>query len=87
MTIYDIPSIVRDALPKSVTPANILAGFRCTGIVPYNRDIFTDLDFAPSAVTDRPEVSVQVDEETPNNYVEAKQNTGKNFPFFISYMV
>lgn len=54
MSIYDVPSIMRDALPKAVTPANILSGFRTTGIYPLNRDIFVDTDFGPSSVTDRP---------------------------------
>ena len=54
MTIYHIPSIPATALPKSVTVSNIQAGFKCTGIYPYNRNIFTALDYAPSCVTDRP---------------------------------
>ena len=54
MSIYDIPSIVKEALPRVVTLKNISAGFECTGIFPFNRNIFTDADFAPSAVTDRP---------------------------------
>ncbi|XP_023312650.1 uncharacterized protein LOC111692771 [Anoplophora glabripennis] len=54
MTIYDIPSITRTALPLALTPTNIQAEFRCTGIFPFNRDIFSELDFAPSFVTDRP---------------------------------
>lgn len=30
------------------------SGFRTTGIFPFNRDIFTDIDFMPSYVTNRP---------------------------------
>ena len=52
MIIYDIPGIVRQAWPISVTPANILSGFSCTGIVPFNGNIFNDSDFAPSRLTD-----------------------------------
>lgn len=52
MTIYDIPGLVRVALPQAGTPANIAAGFRSTGISPFNRDIFTELDYAPASVTD-----------------------------------
>ncbi|KAJ8949250.1 hypothetical protein NQ318_022763 [Aromia moschata] len=54
MTIYDIPCIVKLALPLALTQSNIIAGFSCTGIYPFNRDIFTEPDFAPSYVTDRP---------------------------------
>lgn len=62
MTIYDIPSIVKQSLPLALTQSNIVAGFICTGICPFNRDIFTELDFAPSYVTDRP----APDDTTPN---------------------
>lgn len=54
MTIYDIPSIIRNAMPLAFTPSNIQAGFQKTGIYPFNRDIFQEIDFAPSFVTDRP---------------------------------
>jgi hypothetical protein len=53
MTIYHIPGIVRVAWPVSVTPSNIMSGFSCTGIVPYNRNIFDKSAYAPSQVTDR----------------------------------
>lgn len=41
-------------MPLALTPANIQAGFQKTGIYPFNRDIFQEIDFAPSFVTDRP---------------------------------
>lgn len=56
MTIYDIPKIVATALPLATTANNIINGFKKTGIFPFNADIFTESDFAPSYVTDRPEV-------------------------------
>jgi hypothetical protein len=34
---------------------NIQSGFWVTGIFPFNRDIFTDADFAPGYVLNRPE--------------------------------
>lgn len=54
MTIYDIPPIVKDLLPLALNPANIMSGFKASGIWPLNVDIFQDSDFAPSYVTDRP---------------------------------
>lgn len=54
ITIHYIPGIVREAFPASVTDRNAIAGITCTGISPFNRNIFTAVDYAPSSVTDRP---------------------------------
>lgn len=62
MTIYDIPGVVKEAWPASVTPRNIMKGFEVTGICPLNPAIFQDCDFAPSYVTDQP----PPDGSTPN---------------------
>lgn len=85
MTIYDIPGIVSIAYPLAMTPNNIQSGFRCSGIFPFNKDIFTDDDFAPGFVTDRPnpeEVrntivnpSVAVEPKTLNPSVAAEPKT------------
>ena len=53
VTIYEIPALVKKAQLAAMTPKNILSGFECTGTWPFNRKIFTELDFAPAAVTDR----------------------------------
>ena len=54
MTVHVLPGIVSYAFPKAFTSANITAGFRCTGIYPFDRNIFRDCDFMPSTVSDRP---------------------------------
>ena len=54
MTIYDIPGVVKTAYPLDATQNNIISGFRATGISPYNRDIFPDIEFAPGYTTDCP---------------------------------
>ena len=59
MNIYDLPTFISKALPKALTPANIIAGFEVSGIFPFNSDIFTELDYAPSAV-------VVTDQSKPN---------------------
>ena len=53
MTIYDIPNMVGRAFPKAFTPVNIQSGFKVARIFPFDRDIFGDLEFLPSDVTDR----------------------------------
>lgn len=65
MTIYDIPGILARSIPLAVTPVNIMSGFRVTGIFPFNRDIFTDADFMPSYVSDRPDPSAVTTKLTP----------------------
>lgn len=54
ITIYDIAGIINNAFP--IPSANIVNGFRKTGIHPFDETIFKDDDFLPSFVTDRPEV-------------------------------
>lgn len=54
LNFYDIPSLVLEALPKSFTPTNIINGFQACGICPFNQDIFTESDYAPSVPTDQP---------------------------------
>lgn len=54
LNICHIPGLVKKALPLAATPSNVQAGFRCSGLCPFNRFIFDDLEFAPADVTDRP---------------------------------
>lgn len=51
MTIYDIPQFIARAYTLEMTPSNITSGFQRTIICSINRDIFADVDFAPSNVT------------------------------------
>ena len=53
MTIYDNPDMVGRAFPRAFTPVNIQSGFEVAGIFPFDRDIFSDLEFLPSDFTDR----------------------------------
>jgi hypothetical protein len=52
MAIYDLPGIINKSLHFTAT-ANIKAGFKFTGIYPYNRNVFPEEEFLPSYVTDR----------------------------------
>ncbi len=51
MTIYDIPEIMAYAHPLAMTPTNITAGFKATGISPFNREVFGKDEFLPASVT------------------------------------
>lgn len=47
MTIYNLPSIVKESVPLATTPSNIQAGFSCTGVWPFRFEI-SRLRFSPS---------------------------------------
>ncbi|XP_028172047.1 uncharacterized protein LOC114361250 [Ostrinia furnacalis] len=73
MSIYDIPGIVASAMPLAMTSSNIQAGFRKTGIYPYNRNLFTEIDYAPAFVTDRPypeNTNERTERPNPENTIE-----------------
>lgn len=53
LSIFDLPPLCALAWDRAATPINIKSGFRCTGIWPYDRNIFSDEDFLSSFVTDR----------------------------------
>ncbi|XP_059911550.1 uncharacterized protein LOC132460708 [Gadus macrocephalus] len=54
ISIYDVPSIVAEALPKAATVNNITSGFSSPGIWPFNPSAFEEKDFAGAYSTDRP---------------------------------
>lgn len=53
---YEIAAIVSEGFTR-VARLDI-AKFQCTGILPFNSNVYTDLNFLPSAVTDMPIQSV-----------------------------
>ncbi|XP_055922503.1 uncharacterized protein LOC129953377 [Eupeodes corollae] len=55
VTIYDVGALVGEAYQKSMTPTSITNAFKKTGIYPFDRNVFGEVDFLPSSVTDRPE--------------------------------
>lgn len=72
-TIYDIASLVNDALGKAAIPSNIFSAFKATGIYPFNKDIFSDSHFAPSQVTEN---SPQEKQQSDNLQTEAQTCQG-----------
>ena len=60
VTIYEIPALINEAQQTSLVPRNILSGFSYTGNWPYNPELFTSADFAPSFVTDQDLISETV---------------------------
>ncbi|KAF2886024.1 hypothetical protein ILUMI_20149, partial [Ignelater luminosus] len=52
-TIYNVAELVGQAFNTSMTPSNIKSGFKKTGILSFDRDIFTVDEFLTSEVTNR----------------------------------
>ncbi|XP_063891128.1 uncharacterized protein LOC135116582 [Helicoverpa armigera] len=88
MSIHDIPSIVNKALPSALNPANIINGFKKTGIAPFNKDVFQDDDFLSAFVTDRPILGhsddTPIDEMTNSNIENIPHTTTLNTEVEIS---
>lgn len=67
ITIYEVSELVGKAFSPAFTSSNIETGFRKSGIYPYDENIFTDIDFLSSAVTDRPNPEINL----PSQNIEA----------------
>ena len=86
VTDYDLCEIFTPAYNRVANIDKAVNGFKCSGIVPFNPDIFAEEDFAPSSVTERPcphPVGTE-NEETDNLDVEpvtpvsSKQSSGNS---------
>jgi len=53
ITTFQVGALFGAAYLKASTPESAINGFSKAGIFPLNRDVFTDVDFAPSDVTDQ----------------------------------
>lgn len=53
LSIYEVAECVGIAHEKALTPSNIINAFKKCGIYPFDANVFTDVDFMPSDVTDR----------------------------------
>ena len=51
VTIYDVCTIAGKAYEAAFTPKNIVAGFKVTGIIPLNENIFEESEFLSSFVS------------------------------------
>lgn len=54
ISAYDQAELFTDAYLKVATMKNAITGFSSTGLWPFNPDVFSESDFAPSLITDEP---------------------------------
>jgi hypothetical protein len=64
VTDYDICEIFTPAYNRVASIEKAVSGFKATGIYPFNADIFTAEDYAPSIVTDQEPVGQSVPDST-----------------------
>ena len=77
MNIHVIPSLVGYAFPKAFSTTNITAGFRATGIWPFDKNIFPPEKFFSAMTTDRPLPVLNNnagDAEIPTNHIPPVSN-------------
>ncbi|XP_018369250.1 PREDICTED: uncharacterized protein LOC108765178 isoform X1 [Trachymyrmex cornetzi] len=73
LSIYHISKIIKTALPLATTSTNIQEGFRVSGISPLNENIFPDIEFLGSNVTDRENTSTIIKAEN-NELLSVQEN-------------
>lgn len=55
ITLYNVARLFRAAYSAVASVEKAEQSFQATGICPFNPDVFGEVDFAPSTVTDRPD--------------------------------
>lgn len=74
ITIYEVAALAKEAFLSAFNPSNITSSFRKTGIYPLNKEIFTDNDYLPAAVTDQP----NSDQANDNSFSEISTSSTSN---------
>jgi len=54
ISMYNVCELCEKAYPKALTPENVISGFCCTVIFPFDRNYFKDHEYLSSYVSDRP---------------------------------
>ncbi|GBP19771.1 Pogo transposable element with KRAB domain [Eumeta japonica] len=68
-TDYDIAGLVNKAFTKVARMEIAVSGFICTGIYPFDRNLFSDLDYLPTDVTVAGSSSTTCNAQLSNNLV------------------
>lgn len=76
VTIYDIAALAGQTYPRAFVPTNIMKGFKVTGFVPFNENIFPGTEFMAVSVTYR-HMSHENISQTCAPVTDAEPSTGK----------
>ncbi|XP_067939803.1 uncharacterized protein [Watersipora subatra] len=71
ITIYNIPALLDASFSRAFNPETIKSGFCRPGIVPFNRNVFSDADFLCANVTNRADPTSTETPATPISSTEA----------------
>ncbi|XP_033120814.1 uncharacterized protein LOC117119946 [Anneissia japonica] len=76
ITQYEVGELFAAAYFRCASVGKAAKAFECTGIYPFNPDIFTNIDFAPSEVTEReyPHTDPAEHQEDPVEHQEDPEN-------------
>lgn len=64
--LHHVPLILEKCLDVAVTPKNIKAGFKASGIFPFDANVFTEVDFVASTLSDENKSTDDDNEEEDN---------------------
>ncbi|XP_037293571.1 uncharacterized protein LOC119189035 [Manduca sexta] len=67
ITDYDIAGLVKEAFIKVARLDIAVSGFKCTGIHPFDRHLFSDLDYLPADMTNIPPEQTETASNALNN--------------------
>ncbi|KAK6170201.1 hypothetical protein SNE40_018653 [Patella caerulea] len=81
VAIYEIPEFITHGQLNGLTQQNYVSGFKNTGIFPYNRDIFSNLDYATDVPTQQEDLNPE-DGNLPhqNNQEDTQEATTSKTP-------
>ena len=80
-TIYDIAGIAKEAYNIDFSKKNMKSTFKATEVFPLNRDIYTDEDFLPAEVINRPNLTVSDETQQIEKTIVHSVNPPETNPF------
>jgi hypothetical protein len=74
MSQCDVAKPFESAFLRVPKPQNAISGFQSSGVSPYTPNIFSDTDYAPGYVTDRPHAYIDFTPVYPTHLPQSEHN-------------